>query len=175
MVQGTEQDILARLSARLDAQERLLAAQEGELVALRATVAGMQPGEASIPPLSAQAVPTIPSRASAPVPTRTRNASRRTLLKGAGAALFTTALLATGEIVPVAPFRVAAAAPYPTPTRGAPHLAAVAPDTLYQTYIGTDFQPETTFNGYTDPRAALHSVPGRSFRPQRAPPASRPG
>ena len=160
-----EHDTLAHLSARLDAQEE-------ELVALRALLAGMQPEEASIPPVTAQSVPSTAAGARVSVPRRTPLASRRTLLKGAGAALFTTALLATGEVIPVAPFRVAAAPPA-TPT-GAPALATL-PDTLYQTFIGSDFLPETTTNGATD---ALHPGgttfgAGPSIRPRGLPTSRR--
>src|SRR3954453_10292138 len=127
-----DRDLLGRLEARLDAQE----AQLAELAALRAKVALLEgAGAASLSP-----APPIEAR----VPRRSAS-SRRALLKGAGALVFTTPLLATGEVIPVAPYRVAAADPPPRPSGPAPKLAT-APDTLYQTFVGTDFQPETTAN-----------------------------
>lgn len=88
-----------------------------------------------------------------PPSARPVTSSRRALLKGAGAALFTTALLATGEVVPVSPFAVAAADPAARPS-GPGTALATAEDTLYQTYVGTDFQPNSSSKGKFDPSEA---------------------
>lgn len=142
MVQGAEHEILARLSARLDAQEE-------ELVALRAAMARLQAAERTIAPVAGHTVPSMWAEGDGPSSRRTATASRRTLLKGAGVTLFTTALLATGEIVPVTPLTVTAAAPPDRPT-GTSSPAVTTPDTLYQTFVGTDFQPEITADGYSN-------------------------
>lgn len=143
-----EGDLLTGLAARLDAQE-------AELAGLRAELALVKAGEP---------VPAMRRRAATPavpVPRRTAASSRRSLLKGAGALVFSTALLATGEVVPVTPFRVEAADPAPPPRPSGPGpKIAVAADTLYQSFVGTDFQPEVTSKGEISQLAESEIVAG---------------
>lgn len=150
--------VVERLSARLDAQEV-------ELASLRATVARL---EGATPSYVLAMPAAVGGDRIRPVPAQAATTSRRTLLKGAGAALFTTALLATGEVVATEPFRVAAASPPPT---GGMQTAVTA-DVVYQTFIGTDFLPEDFTRGsfgYSNNMGATTPGGGAIYQAEGAP------
>jgi len=150
--------VLERLSTRLDAQEAQLEAQEAQLAELADVRAKMALLEASTTPVAA--MPPDEREAPAVIATAARpaTASRRTLLKGAGVALFTTALMATGEVVPIEPYQVAAAPSSPMPSGTGTQTTLATADVVYQFFVGTDFIPEDTSRGSTS--SNVSSSPG---------------